>query len=103
MQVDPGFLGRLGLGPAALTLTRSRANGVANMLEAMKRRARMLAGDDLPRFPSLHNRADGTWAQGAFAEAQVGWWACVFVPGGEVKGAPCCGVGTVLAALDLVF
>ena len=37
----------------------------------MKKRARMLAGD-LPRFPSLLITADGTSAQGAFAEAQVG-------------------------------
>lgn len=36
----------------------------------MKKRARMLAGD-LPRFPSLLITADGTSAQGAFAEAQA--------------------------------
>ncbi|KAL4457736.1 hypothetical protein ABPG75_012601 [Micractinium tetrahymenae] len=67
LQVDPACLGQLGLGTAVLT--RSRANGFLNMLEAMKKRARMLAGD-LPRFPSLLITADGTSAQGAFAEAQ---------------------------------
>ncbi|KAL4443002.1 hypothetical protein ABPG77_008493 [Micractinium sp. CCAP 211/92] len=40
-----------------------------SMLEAMKKRARQLAGD-LPRFPSLLITADGTSAQGTFAEAQ---------------------------------
>lgn len=40
------------------------------MAESMKKRARMLAGD-LPRFPSLLITAEGTAAQGAFAEAQV--------------------------------
>ena len=34
--VDPGCLARLGLGPAVLT--RSRANGFLNMLEAVKKR-----------------------------------------------------------------
>lgn len=67
LQVDPACLGQLGLGPAVLT--RSRANGFLNMLESMKKRARLLAGD-LPRFPSLLITADGTAAQGAFAEAQ---------------------------------
>ncbi|PRW56007.1 quinolinate chloroplastic [Chlorella sorokiniana] len=67
LQVDPACLGQLGLGPAVLT--RSRANGFLNMLESMKKRARMLAGD-LPRFPSLLITAEGTAAQGAFAEAQ---------------------------------
>lgn len=62
------MLGQLGLGPAVLT--RSRANGFLNMLEALKRRARMLEGD-LPRFPSLLITAGATSAQGAFAEAQA--------------------------------
>jgi quinolinate synthase len=66
-QVDPAVLGQLGLGPAVLT--RSRANGFLNMLEALKKRGRALQGD-LPRFPSLLVTADATSAQGAFAEAQ---------------------------------
>lgn len=61
------MLGQLGLGAAVLT--RSRANGFLNMLESLKRRARMLLGD-LPRFPSLLIGAERTSAQGAFAEAQ---------------------------------
>lgn len=43
---------------------------LCSMLEAMKKRARQLAGD-LPRFPSLLITADGTSAQGTFAEAQA--------------------------------
>jgi quinolinate synthase len=66
--VDPACLSQLGLGSAVLT--RSRANGFLNMLESMKKRARLLTGD-LPRFPSLLITAEGTSAQGAFAEAQV--------------------------------
>jgi hypothetical protein len=68
-QVDPACLSQLGLGPSVLT--RSRANGFLNMLESMKKRARLLAGD-LPRFPSLLITAEATSAQGVFAEAQVG-------------------------------
>ncbi|EFN58534.1 hypothetical protein CHLNCDRAFT_19680, partial [Chlorella variabilis] len=67
LQVDSAVLGQLGLGAAVLT--RSRANGFLNMLESLKRRARMLLGD-LPRFPSLLIGAERTSAQGAFAEAQ---------------------------------
>ncbi len=44
------FLQALNLGPAVLA--PSRANGFANMLEAMRRRTRMLV-TELPRFPSL--------------------------------------------------
>lgn len=66
------MLSQLGLGSSVLT--RSRTNGFLNMLEAVKRRARALLGD-LPRFPSLLISAAGTSAQGAFAEAQVGWLA----------------------------
>ena len=66
--MDPAVLGQLGLGAAVLT--RSRANGFGNMLESMKRRSQALVGD-LPRFPSLLITAEGTSAQGAFAEAQV--------------------------------
>ena len=49
-----------GLGPAVLT--PSRANGFANMLEAIKRRTRMLTSD-LPTFPSLLIDASGFTAQ----------------------------------------
>lgn len=60
----------------------------------MKKRARLLAGD-LPRFPSLLVTADGTAAQGAFAEAQVGLrsWRCAAGMGAEAvrwrRGASC--------------
>lgn len=60
----------------------------------MKKRARLLAGD-LPRFPSLLITADGTAAQGAFAEAQVGLrgWGCAAGVGAEAvrrhRGASC--------------
>jgi len=43
-------------------LTPSRANGFANMLEAVRRRTRMLTSD-LPTFPSLLIDADGFSAQ----------------------------------------
>lgn len=43
-------------------LTPSRANGFANMLEAVRRRTRMLTSD-LPTFPSLLIDADGYTAQ----------------------------------------
>jgi len=69
IDLDPAnFIPKLGLGPAVLA--PSRANGFANMLEAMKRRARMLV-DDLPRFPSLLITADDLVPQGPFAEAQA--------------------------------
>lgn len=43
-------------------LAPSRANGFANMLEAVRRRTRMLTSD-LPTFPSLLINADGFTAQ----------------------------------------
>ena len=46
----------LGLGPAALT--PSRNNGFLNMLEAVRKRVRMLT-TALPTFPSLLITADG--------------------------------------------
>jgi quinolinate synthase len=69
IDLDPyEFIPHLGLGPAVLY--PSRANGFANMLELMKRRARMLV-EDLPRFPSLLIKADDLVPQGLFAEAQA--------------------------------
>ena len=58
----------LALGPGVMT--PSRTNGVANMLETMKKRASMLAGA-LPRFPSLVITPTSLHPQGAFAEAQA--------------------------------
>lgn len=66
--MDPACLAGLGLGDAVLT--RSRTNGFMNMLEAMKKRAKMLTAD-LPRFPSLLITAEDLVPQGAFAQAQV--------------------------------
>ena len=66
--MDPACLSGLGLGEALLT--RSRTNGFMNMLEAMKKRARM-ATTDLPRFPSLSVTRSSLAPQGSFAEAQV--------------------------------
>lgn len=57
LEVDGAWLRALGLGGAAGGLAASRVNGFANMLEAMKRRARMLTAQ-LPRFPSLLITAD---------------------------------------------
>lgn len=51
-------------------MTPSRSNGLANMLETMKRRSRMLI-KDVPQFPSLIIRADELQPLGAFAEAQA--------------------------------
>ncbi len=67
--MDPACLSGLGLGETVLT--RSRTNGFMNMLEAMKKRARM-ATTDLPRFPSLSVTRSSLDPQGSFAEAQVG-------------------------------
>ena len=67
-QVDPACLGALGLGEGVLT--RSRANGFANTLETMKKRARAALAE-LPRFPSLLIGADSLEPQGSFAVAQV--------------------------------
>jgi len=61
-------LAAAGLGPAALT--PSRSNGVRNMVEQMRRQARAL-GRDLPVFPTLRITASSLEAQGAFAEAQA--------------------------------
>lgn len=90
-QVDPACLASLGLGEAVLT--RSRTNGFANMLEAMKKRARM-ATADLPRFPSLVISREGLAPQGSFAEAQVGGRVCW----GVLGGAHVCAWGRMAAA-----
>ncbi|KAG1664375.1 hypothetical protein FOA52_004708 [Chlamydomonas sp. UWO 241] len=66
--VNDSELAVLGLGPAVLT--PSRANGFANMLQSMKKRARALAGQ-LPRFPSLLVTADSLQPQGPFAVTQA--------------------------------
>lgn len=71
LQLDPSALGALGLGDSVLT--RSRTNGFMNMLESMKKKARM-ATADLPRFPSLVISKGGLEPQGAFAEAQARLW-----------------------------
>lgn len=71
LEADGAWLKALGLsGGAGGAIAPSRANGFANMLEAMKRRARMLTSD-LPRFPSLLIGADRLEPRGAFAEAQA--------------------------------
>ena len=67
-QVQPEDLVSLGLGPAVMT--PSRTNGFLNMLEAVRKRTRMLT-EDLPRFPSLLISADDVEPQGRFAEAQA--------------------------------
>lgn len=69
MQVEPEALIALNLGPAVLT--PSRNNGFLNMLEAMKKRVRLLTGEKLPRFPSLRISADAIEPQGEFAVAQA--------------------------------
>ena len=56
LSVARPLLQDLGLGPAALT--PSRNNGFLNMLEAVRRRVRMLA-TALPTYPSLVITADG--------------------------------------------
>ncbi len=67
--MEPEDLAQLQLGPAVLT--PSRANGFINMLEAMRKRARVLSGAFLPTFPSLRVSADAIEPQGAFAVAQA--------------------------------
>jgi hypothetical protein len=56
------FVKSLGLGPAVVA--PSRASGFANMLEAMRRRARMLVAD-LPTFPTLRITAEALVPEGA--------------------------------------
>jgi quinolinate synthase len=68
VQVEPSQLAALGLGPAILT--PSRNNGFLNMLEAAKKRTRLLT-EELPTFPSLLISADRIVPQGRFAEAQA--------------------------------
>lgn len=62
------FLPALGLGPGVLT--PSRSHGLANLLEAIRRRTRQLVSQ-LPHFPSLLVRAGSVQAQGVFAEVQA--------------------------------
>ena len=68
MQVEPEILAPIGLGSAILT--PSRTNGFLNLLEAVKKRVRMLT-ETLPRFPSLMISANSVEPQGRFAEAQA--------------------------------
>lgn len=71
LDVDASsLLAAVGLPPALLA--PSRANGFANMLEAMRRRARALTGD-LPRFPSLRITADSLEPQGGWRRACCVW------------------------------
>jgi cysteine desulfuration protein SufE len=74
LDVDAAWLRGLGLGGAAGALAPSRVNGFSNMLEAMKRRARMLT-TELPRFPSLLISGDKLEPQ-------------VRVPGGGARSRP---------------
>ncbi|CAL8471866.1 g11408 [Coccomyxa elongata] len=69
LEVEPEDLAELQLGPAVLT--PSRTNGFLNMLEAMRKRARVLSGAFLPTFPSLRVSADAIDPQGTFAIAQA--------------------------------
>jgi quinolinate synthase len=71
MEIPTEFLKTFGLGGSVVT--PSRANGLYNMLEGMKKRARLLTEggkgcSDL--FPSLTITADSLIPQGAYAEAQ---------------------------------
>eukprot|EP00879_Flechtneria_rotunda_P002104 GHRR01002285.1.p1 GENE.GHRR01002285.1~~GHRR01002285.1.p1 ORF type:complete len:676 (+),score=228.04 GHRR01002285.1:210-2237(+) len=69
LDLDPAaFLPQLGLGTAVLA--PSRSNGFANMVEAIKRRTRLLV-TDLPKFPSLLISGDSVQPQGTFAEVQA--------------------------------
>lgn len=68
IEVEPSVLAQLALGPA--TLSPSRANGFANMLETMQRQARLLI-TSYPVFPTLHIGRNSLTPSGAFAEAQV--------------------------------
>ena len=58
----------LGLGAAALT--PSRINGFLNMLEAARKRVRMLT-TSLPTFPSLLINADGLVPQVSTANSAI--------------------------------
>lgn len=66
--MDPDALRDLGLDPGLLT--PSRTNGFLTLLQAMRKRARLLT-DSPPSFPSLVISATDTVPQGAFAEAQA--------------------------------
>jgi hypothetical protein len=68
VQVDESLLKSLHLSP--VMMGPSRANGLANMLDTIKRRTRALV-KDLPRFPSLRITAGELTPQGTFAEAQA--------------------------------
>ena len=68
--MEPDALGQLGIDPDLLT--PSRTNGFLTLLQAMRKRARLLT-DAPPAFPSLVISADSTLPQGAFAEAQAAY------------------------------
>jgi quinolinate synthase len=71
-QVTPEMLEGLGLGGDVVT--PSRASGVYNLLEGMRKRARQLTPGGAACgevFPSLTITADAITPQGAFAEAQA--------------------------------
>ena len=65
-----------GLGPSVLT--PSRVNGFANMLEAVRRRTRMLTSD-LPTFPSLLITQEGITAQVGLALMSKHHWSLCWV------------------------
>uniref|UniRef100_A0A7R9V9G1 quinolinate synthase n=1 Tax=Chlamydomonas euryale TaxID=1486919 RepID=A0A7R9V9G1_9CHLO len=73
LSVEDDALQALALGPAVLA--PSRANGFANMLVTMKKRARALAGQLPPAFPSLLVTSEGLTPRGAFAQAQAQYLA----------------------------
>lgn len=68
LEFDPDIMEGLGLG--AGIMTKSRTNGFLNMVETMKKKARMLV-KDYPEFPSLVITADSLIPSGDFAEAQA--------------------------------
>ncbi len=72
MQLDSSLTAAFGFGPAVLP--RSRANGFAAMIEALRVRARALtlpAGALLRPFPSLLVSRSGITPQGAYAVSQA--------------------------------
>jgi hypothetical protein len=72
VQVTPEMLEGLRLGGDVVT--PSRASGVYNLLEGMRKRARQLTPDGRgcgQLFPSLTITAEAITPQGAFAEAQA--------------------------------